>query len=495
MKCQINHIIKINVYFLLILLGFAQPGISQNPDSVSEDRHVLMDRIERRWTGDLHQIRQQRRLVRVLVSYSDTNFFVMRGENRGMEYELLQEYERFLNRQPPKQKIKTHIVFIAVPFEQLIPALREGRGDIAAAGLTITPEREKLVAFTTPYITNVNEIIVTSKLVQGLKGLNGLAGRKVHVVAGSSYVQHLKRLNEQFKRDGLKPVHTVQTDKTLEAEDVLQMVNSGIFELTVVDHHIAELWSKVLTDLVLRKDLAINSGGKIAWAIRKENPELLASLNKFAQKHGQGTLLGNILIKRYYKNTKWIRNPTTATEQKKLDNLKTLFKKYAKKYDFDWLKIAAIAYQESGFDHRKKNVTGATGVMQVLPSTAADPHIGISNVNDLENNIHAGIKYLGFLRDRYFSDPHINSADRVNFTFAAYNAGPAKINSLRRKAVKLNLDPNKWFFNVEHVARRVIGQETVQYVANINKYFIAFKSAEQINAERSIQLKKIGRPD
>jgi membrane-bound lytic murein transglycosylase MltF len=347
----------------------AQPGISQNPDSVSADKHALMNRIEKRWTGDLQQIRQQRRLIRVLVSYNDTNFFVARGEKRGMEYELLREYERFLNRQPPKDKIKTNIVFIAVPFEQLISALREGRGDISAAGLTITPERQKLVAFTTPYIINVNEIIVTTKLAEGLKGLNDLAGRKVHVVARSSYVQHLKRLNEQFKRDGLKPIKIVQVDKNLEAEDVLQMVNSGIFELTVVDHHIADLWSKVLTDLVLRKDLVINSGGKIAWAVRKENPELLTSLNKFVKKHGQGTLLGNILIKRYYKNTRWIRNPITSAEQRKLDNLKTLFKKYAKKYDFDWLKIAAIAYQESGFDHRKKNVTGATGVMQVLPTT------------------------------------------------------------------------------------------------------------------------------
>jgi len=495
MKCQLNYIIKINVYFLLILLCFANPGISQKPETVSEDSQALMDRVEKRWTGDLQQMRKQRRLVRVLVSYSDTNFFVVRGEKRGIEYELLREYERFLNLQPPKHRIKTNTVFIAVPFEQLIPALREGRGDIAAAGLTITPEREKLVAFTAPYISNVNEIIVTSKLAQGLKGLNDLAGRKVHVVVGSSYVQHLKRLNAQFKRDGLKPVKIVQSDNILEAEDMLQMVNSGIFELTVVDHHIADLWAKVLTDLVLRKDLVINSGGKIAWAIRKENPELLASLNTFSKKHGQGTLLGNMLIKRYYKNTRWIRNPTTSAEQKKLDSLKTLFKKYSNKYDFDWLKIAAIAYQESGFDQNKKSAAGAVGIMQVRPETAADRNIRIFDVNDLENNIHAGVKYLGFLRDRYFSDPHISSADRVNFTFAAYNAGPAKVNALRRKAVNLNLDPNKWFFNVEHVARRVIGRETVQYVANIKKYFIAFKSAEQIKEERSIQLKKMGQPD
>ena len=203
-------------------------------------------------------------------------------------------------------------------------------------------------------------------------------------MSGSSYVQHLKRLNQELMKKGLRSIDIVQVDKNLEAEDVLEMVHAGIFEVTVVDHHIAELWSSVLTTLVLRRDIVINSGGTIAWAVRKENPQLLASLNEFVRKHRQGTLLGNILLKRYYKNTKWVRNPLTVSERQKLEELKSLFQKYGKEYNFDWLKVAALAYQESGFDQSAKSPAGAVGIMQVLPSTAAQPFVGIPDVYKVE---------------------------------------------------------------------------------------------------------------
>jgi membrane-bound lytic murein transglycosylase MltF len=197
------------------------------------------------------------------------------------------------------------------------------------------------------------------------------------------------------------------------------------------------------------------------------------------------------MLKRYYKNAKWIRNPLVVSKRQKLEELKLLFQKYAKQYNFDWLKIAALAYQESGLDQSVKSPAGAVGIMQILPSTAAGRFVGIPDVHDVESNIHAGVKYLSFLRDRYFNDPEISRAAKLDFTFAAYNAGPAKVASLRRKAKNLDLDPNKWFFNVEHAARRVIGRETVQYVANINKYFVAYKSIEKTLEQRSFKLKTI----
>jgi membrane-bound lytic murein transglycosylase MltF len=253
-------------------------------------------------------------------------------------------------------------------------------------------------------------------------------------------------------------------------------VNAGIFELTVVDRHIAELWSRVLEHIVLHREVTIHSGGQIAWAVRESNPRLLESLNAFLGEHREGTLVGNMLIKRYYEKTTWIRNPLTTAERRQLEKIGELFRKYARRYGFDWLKIAALAFQESRFDQSKESPRGAVGVMQIKPETAADPNVDIKNVSRLENNIHAGVKYLAFLRDRYFDDAAIDPEARVDFTFAAYNAGPARINSLRRKAGKMGLDPNKWFFNVEHVARKEIGMETVQYVANLNKYYIAYKS-------------------
>ena len=127
--------------------------------------------------------------------------------------------------------------------------------------------------------------------------------------------------------------------------------------------------------------------------------------------------------------------------------------------------------------------------MQVLPRTASYKSVDIKDVHLLENNIHAGVKYLHFLRERYFSSPDIEPASRVNLSWAAYNAGPAKINKLRKIAQKRGFDPNKWFFNVEKIAAEVIGRETVEYVANINKYYVAYKLQEEENQKRERSLK------
>ena len=159
--------------------------------------------------------------------------------------------------------------------------------------------------------------------------------------------------------------------------------------------------------------------------------------------------------------------------------------KYARQYGFDWLKIAALAYQESQFDQSARSPSGALGVMQIHPDTAADPNVGIPDITSAENNIHAGIKYLAFIRDRYFNEGNIAPDARVDFTFAAYNAGPARINELRQKAKSQGLDPNVWFFNVERVARSTFGRETVVYVENINKYYIAYKTIETTLEKRT----------
>jgi membrane-bound lytic murein transglycosylase MltF len=112
--------------------------------------------------------------------------------------------------------------------------------------------------------------------------------------------------------------------------------------------------------------------------------------------------------------------------------------------------------------------------MQILPSTAADKNVGIPEIEDLENNIHAGTKYLRFLRDRYFSDPEIDELNQTLLSFAAYNAGPAKISKIRKETIDSGLDPKIWFGNVEHIVAKRVGRETVQYVANIYKYYIAY---------------------
>ena len=444
------------------------------PDNAAFLEKALMERAKQLSTGDLPKITKSR-FLRVLVTQSRTNFFIDAGTARGFEYELLKAYEKFLNQGNKKKTEQVRLVFIPMPFDKLLAALQEGRGDIVAAGLTVTPERQKRVDFSDPYMPNVSEVVVLNKKIGTLKTINDLAGRTVYVRAGSSYVTHLKTLSQKLVQAGQKPIAVKEADGILNTEDILEMVNAGVVDISVADHHIADIWADLLPNIIVRKDLAINSGGRIAWAVRKNNPKLKASLNAFTKTVKKGSLLGNILFKRYYQNAKWIKNPTSPEERKKLAAFIELFEKYSELYGFDWLAVAAQGYQESGLDHSKKSHAGAIGVMQMLPSTAADKSVDIKNIKIVENNIHAGVKYLNFLRDRYFNDPKIEPSARVDFSWAAYNAGPARINSMRQRAAKKGFNPNKWFGHVETVTAELVGREPVDYVANINKYYISYK--------------------
>ncbi len=456
-----------------------------HPEGEKTVDSAMMGGLDRQWTGDLDEILKGPGVIRVLVSYSKTNFAIVNGHPEGFEYELFHEWEHSLERNVGRQGLKPMVVFITVPSDQLIPLLLNGKGDVAA-GLDITDERKKFVAFTEPYISNVNEVVVTGKALSGLRTLDDLSGRTVHVVSGSNYAEHLRDLNKRFKKEKRRAVKIIEVDRTLEAEDILEMVHSGIFQITVVDYHIADLWSCVLSNIIIHKDIVLNYGGNLGWAVRRNNPKLLAVLNGFIDaKARQGTVLGTMLFAKYYGNTKWIQNPITKSEERKLAKLQSHFKRYAKMYGFDWLKIAAMAYQESQLNQSKRSQKGAVGIMQIIPETAAQ--FGIRNVSTAESNIHAGVKYLNYLRETYFNDPGISPADRVDFALAAYDAGPAKITALRQKATELGIDPNKWFFNVERVALKTIGRETVQYVANIDKYFIAYKSAERLIEEKRVK--------
>jgi membrane-bound lytic murein transglycosylase MltF len=481
---------------LLLVVISMIAGCSRNPEKLpfSEGEgntgDALLSRLRERWNGDLDAVLRNRRVIRVLVSYSKTNFAVVLGRPQGVEYELLHGYEAFLDAKLGRRRINPLVVFIAVPRKEIMPLLIEGRGDVAA-GLIVTPEREKAVAFTTPYIRDIREVVVAGKGVRSLHTIDDLSGRTAHVVAGSGYVEILRELNRKLAGSGDRPVRIVEADKVLEAEDLLEMVNAGIFRITVVDEYIADLWSGLLPNIVVRNDIVLDKGTDIAWAVRKENPQLLASLNEFINKKvSHGAMLSNVLLAKYYGNTKWIRNPLAESERRKLVKYQSYLKKYAKAYGFDWLKIAAMAYQESRLDRNARSRVGAVGIMQMLPGTAHE--IGIRNIANVQNNIRAGVKYLALLRDTYFDHPGISPADKVDFALAAYNAGPASIEEFRRKAAEMGLDPNKWFFNVERAALRETGWETVQYVANVYKYYIAYKSAEKIIQERRLISRETG---
>jgi membrane-bound lytic murein transglycosylase MltF len=271
----------------------------------------------------------------------------------------------------------------------------------------------------------------------------------------------------------------------LEDEDLLEMVNAGLVGIVVVDSHKAHFWAQIFTDIVVRDDLAVATDQQIGWAFRKNSPLLAAAINAFVVGHKKGTLMGNISFNRYLRDTKWAERALDDDGRVRLENLIGFFDKYGAKYDMPSLLIAAQAYQESGLDQSARSSAGAIGVMQLLPSTARDPNVNIPNIEQVDRNIEAGTKYLSFIYDRYFADEgEMSVLDKSLFSFAAYNAGPARVARLRGKARALGLDANVWFGNVETVAADEIGRETVQYVSNIYKYYIAYQRMTMLHESR-----------
>jgi membrane-bound lytic murein transglycosylase MltF len=474
---------------LLFLLIAPKPLSARQSTPTPVSGPAALARIEAVFTGDLPEI-EQRRLLRVLISYSRTNYFVDFGSEHGFEYELLRKYEDHLN-QGRKTGTKIEVVFIPVPLDRLLEDLVNGRGDIASGGLTITDDRKKKVAFSDPYVPNVREVVVSGAGAPPITNLDQLAGTRIWVRDGSSYGEHLRSLSAQLEKTGKKPIDVVEAPEYLATDDLLEMVNSGVFPFTVADEHIAKAWATVLPNIVVHDQVAVNTGGSIAWAVRPDNPKLAASLNEFVGTIKKGTLLGNIEFKRYFSDAQWITNPLSDADTKRLEEIRELFQKYGNMYGFDWLALAATGYQESGLDESRRNPSGAIGVMQIKPSTAADEHVGITPIDTTENNIHAAAKYLAFLRDHYFSDPAIPDKARLSFTLAAYNAGPARVASLREEATRKGFDPNLWFSNVETIAAARIGSETVTYVTNINKYYMAYTDYYNDQLQRQLEIRSL----
>jgi membrane-bound lytic murein transglycosylase MltF len=430
--------------------------------------------MEEPWVGDLGGM-LERRYIRFLVSYNKLFYFLDGATQRGGSYELGKLFEKELNGKLGNPVTKVNVVFIPVPRDRLVPWLLEGRGDIAGGHLAITSERLAQVDFSIPLMAEIREVVVTGPHGPPLERLEDLSGKRVVYRIESSYEESLEQLNQQFRHQGLAPMKLVPVAPFLEDGDILEMVNTGFFPITVVDSHKAAFWSQVLTDLTVYEDLVVHDGGKVGWAFRKGSPHLAAAVNEFVRGHRKGTLYGNILFKRYIEDNRWVRNSLARTELNKLRKLVPLFKKYAASYELDWLMLAALAYQESGLNQNKRSPRGAVGVMQLLPSTAADPSVDIPDITTADGNIHAGAKYLRFLYDRYLAESAMDPMDKMLFAIAAYNAGPAKVARLRVRTQQMGLDPTEWFHNVEVAAARHLGAETVQYVSNVYKYYTAYR--------------------
>jgi len=428
-----------------------------------------------KWTGDFDQI-LKRRTLRVLVPFSKTFFFIDKGNEYGLSAELGKELESWINKKHGFGALAFHVVFIPKAQDQLIPSLVAGEGDLIASTITSTGERRELVDFTTPWVMNGRAVLVMGPTSPVVGKLEDLSGKELFVRKSSSYHSDIERINKEFMQKGLNPIGLRFIDENIEDEDVLEAVHVGMLPYAVVHRRIGEIWSKIFTNIHVRNDIVFNDNERVGWAIRKSSPLLMEEINKFVAEHAIGTSYGNEMLRRYFSETKTIKNSLSEGEIEKFTKIVDIFKKYGEKYSFDYLMVAAQGYQESQLDQTKKSPRGAVGVMQLLPSTAAAKPIEINGVDrDPDANIRAGTIYLRYLRDSFVNDTAINDLNKMLMTLAAYNAGPGNLKAFRQIARDQGLDPNIWFNNVEYGAARKVGRETVQYVSNIYKYYLAYK--------------------
>jgi membrane-bound lytic murein transglycosylase MltF len=470
-------------------LAAQQKKPTPQPKPEGETHALPTSRVK--FAGDFDGMRK-RRVIRVLVAYNKTNYFIDKGVQRGITYEAFRLFEDHLNKKYKTGKLSIHVAFIPTSRSELAEALLDGRGDIVAASITITPERRDKVDFSDPVMKDVSEVVVSGPQSEPVATAADLSGREVFLRKGSIYDQSVQTLSETLKKSGKPPVKTRYAPEDLEDEDLLQMLNAGLVQYVVVDDFLARFWVAVLPKIKIHPEAVLRTDAQIGWAMRKNSPLLRAELNEFIAKYPEGSATRNTLVQKYLKNTKYVKNAAASEELKKFQHTVEFFKTYSDKYDMDYLLMAAQGYQESQLNQNAKSPVGAIGVMQLMPATGQDMKVG--DISHEESNIHAGVKYMRFMIDQYFEKEPMDRLNKGLFAFAAYNCGPGRVGSLRKEAARRGLDPNVWFNNVELVAADKIGRETVTYVANIYKYYVAYKLVTENLEERRKEREEVAKP-
>ena len=443
--------------------------------------------------GDLDTM-VERRAIRILTVYGPGRYFLKDGP-RGTVQEYADKLQKVVNEAFKTGLLTVQVTVIPVARDQLFPALQAGYGDIVMAGTTVTDNRQVGVDFTNPVSKPLKEVLITGPSAPRLGSLADLSDQTVYLRLSSSYAESVRKLSQTLVEQGQAPIRIEAVDESLEDEDLIEMVDTGLLPWAVVDDYKPQMWREVFTRVTVRDDLVLREGARLAWAIRPDSPQLKTFLDTFLKENREGTLFGNIIRNRYIRDFNWTENAMGVTELSRYHKLSALFRKYGTDYGMDPTLLAAQGFQESRLDQSVRSPVGAIGVMQLLPSTAKDKNVAIPNIDELEPNIEAGAKYMAFLKERYFSGPELDELNGSLLALASYNAGPGRIRRLRREAAERGYDHNLWFDNVEVIVAEQVGRETVQYVSNIFKYYLTYRWINTADAERAAARRATGMED
>jgi membrane-bound lytic murein transglycosylase F len=425
--------------------------------------------------GDLPRI-QKRGVLRVLTRNNPTSYYIYRGEQVGFDYELLHAFAE-------RSGLELEII-VPPRGEDMLAWLVEGRGDIAAASLTPTAERRAMgVSFSEPY-NFTSQFLVARSSDSTLNGPQDLVGRRVAVRRSSAYWTTLEQL-----LSGGVDFELVAAPEEMETAEIIGRVATGEYDLTVADDNVLAIELERRDDV--RGAFALTGEKPVGWAVRSDNPGLLTAVNRFVRAEYRGTLY-NILYARYFRSAgkRLAAVDAQGPEGHALTPYDDIVRRYAEMYGFDWRLIAAVMYEESRFDPKATSSAGARGLMQVMPETVHDLGFDPAQIEDPEVAIHAGVRYLAWVRERF--DEELPVRDRMWFTLAGYNAGYGHVEDARRLAASKRLNPNRWFDNVERamalLERPEVARETrygycrcsepIDYVRSVRARYNAYLEAE-----------------
>jgi membrane-bound lytic murein transglycosylase F len=397
----------------------------------------------------------------------------------GYEYELLKLLAKKLG-VDLRIKVTTGVA-------NAIEQLQTGEGDVLAFPLTITKDRVQQVSFTKPLINSYQVLVqrkpdnwrsLTADQInkQLIRNVAELVDKEVHVMKNSSFQQRLEHLSEEIGGDIIIKEDSVDAA----SESLIKSVAQGQIDYTVADYPIAMVNAAYYSNLDVSTALSLPQ--QIAWAVRKDAPELLHAINTWlAEIKKEPTFM--VIYNRYFKSprTSLIRMQSdySSLAGNKISPYDEWIKQGAIKLGWDWRLLAAVIYQESRFQTTDESWAGARGLMQLMPETAQ--RFGASNPDDPRQSIKAGVNFLKYL-DTYWSKSITDVDERLKFVLASYNAGLSHIIDARELTVKYKKDPTAWndvaYFllqksNPEYYRDPVVMagyckcEETVSYVKNV----------------------------
>ena len=419
---------------------------------------------------DLASIRSSGEL-RVLVNQSRNSSGAVKGQSIGVEYQRLRAFEQYLNRNAADGK-RLRLKLIPRAKDQLLGALQRGEGDLVAPGELLNKPPGGSLRASVALRSKVPLIIVARQGDRRYQSLEQMSGRSLALPAGSVAGEAIRTLNQRLIASQRSPVAVEWVDPSLAVEDVLEMVQAGIFSMTAVELPIAQRWAKVMPKLRLDTQLVLASDGDMRWYLRREATMLGASLDAFLKGYRDPSDQ-DAAFQRVYRRLYRVQYPLGRLERQRLEKVRPVLQRYAAQHDFDWLALAALAFKESTLNPVARGAGGATGLMQITPAAARS--VGVGNIGVLDNNVQAASKYLASIRRNFFSSPQLNERERMAFILAGYNLGPQRVQSLRAEARRRGLNPNQWFFQVERVAMEQLGMGVVSYVNSVNKYYLAYE--------------------